>query len=50
MILTWKIVLLIIVFISFMGAVAEADKTGRTTLGAICIASIFALTTTFIVL
>lgn len=48
MILTLKIILIIIMCISFMGAVAEEKKDSKMSMTAICIASIFATIAAFI--
>ncbi|WP_404335820.1 hypothetical protein [Planococcus rifietoensis] len=48
MILILKIILIVILCISFMGAVAEKDKDFRRSVTAVCIASMFATVATFI--
>ena len=48
MILALKIILILIMCISFMGAVAEKDNHFRMTVSAVCIASMFALVAMFI--
>lgn len=48
MVLFLKIVLLLILCISFMGAVAEKDKDFRRSVTAMCIASMFATVVTFV--
>jgi|GEM_PF-6630091 len=48
MVLFLKIVLLLILCISFMGAVAEKDKDFRRSVTGVCIASMFATVVTFV--
>ncbi len=48
MILTLKIILILIMCISFMGAVAEKDKDFRRSITAVCIASMFATVVMFV--
>ena len=48
MIILLKIVLILIMVISFMEAIADGNKDLRTSMTAICIASILAAVTAFI--
>lgn len=48
MILVLKIILILIMCISFMGAVTEKDKDFRRSVTAVCIASMLATVATFI--
>lgn len=47
MILVFKIILVIIICISFMGSIVDADKELQKRMTAICIAAMFALFATF---
>lgn len=50
MILAWKIILIVIILISFMGAIADEDKLTKTSCAAICVAAILSMTATLILL
>ena len=47
MVLAFKIILFIIICISFMGAVADSNKEVQNRMAAVCIASIVATFATF---
>ncbi|KUL16231.1 MULTISPECIES: hypothetical protein [Bacillus] len=50
MITAFKIILLMIIMISFLSAIAEEEQAKRDNMTAICIASMFSLVVAFIVL